>query len=76
MVRSAETVTDVHLLPGRLRMPVPGLLGNRRLGLRLERALATLPGIRSVRANPDSGRVLVLFDPRRLTPAPSPGPSI
>ncbi|HEY3366984.1 MAG TPA: HAD-IC family P-type ATPase [Symbiobacteriaceae bacterium] len=65
----AGTVLEVHSLPGRLRVPWPGLRGNRALAARLTKRLAQIPGIRSVQANPDSGRVLILYDPRRVTPA-------
>jgi hypothetical protein len=50
-----------HALRGRLRVYVPGLSESRRQTI--ERRLARLPGVRSARANPLTGNVLVHFDP-------------
>nr|QKW93838.1 cation-transporting P-type ATPase [Vitiosangium cumulatum] len=47
----------------RLRLEVPGLLGDKYLGRRLERTLETWPGVEEVRAEPRSGRVLVRYAP-------------
>jgi hypothetical protein len=50
-----------HALRGRLRVYVPGLSESRRQTI--ERRLALLPGVRSARASPLTGNVLVHFDP-------------
>ncbi|WP_342378770.1 cation-transporting P-type ATPase [Myxococcus stipitatus] len=59
----------------RLRLAVPGLLGDRSLGRRLERTFQTWPGIETVKAEPRSGRMLVRYAPHaplleRLEEAP------
>lgn len=61
----------------RLRLEVPGLLGNKYLGRRLERTLETWPGLEEAKAEPRSGRVLVRYAPgapllERLTEQPEP----
>ena len=50
---------------GRARIRVPGLYRSALVARQLEKSLRTHPGIHSVRANPRTGNVLVLFD-RRL----------
>jgi Ca2+-transporting ATPase len=47
----------------RLRLEVPGLLGNKYLGRRLERTIETWPGVQEAKAEPRSGRVLVRYAP-------------
>ncbi|MCE9667438.1 cation-transporting P-type ATPase [Myxococcus stipitatus] len=47
----------------RLRLAVPGLLGDRYLGRRLERTVHGWPGIEEARAEPRSGRMLVRYGP-------------
>jgi Ca2+-transporting ATPase len=44
----------------RVRVPVPGLLGDRRYASRVEETLESLPSVRHAEANVHSGRVLVL----------------
>lgn len=56
-----------HLLPGRLRMDVQGLLGNQSLAKKLAGRLSSLPGVRTGRVNPVSGQVLVLFNPKQVS---------
>ncbi|GAA2687566.1 MULTISPECIES: hypothetical protein [Actinosynnema] len=48
------------VVPGRQRWHVPQVRGNPRTAFVLETALPRLPGITHVRANPVTGRVLVL----------------
>ncbi|WP_177154595.1 HMA2 domain-containing protein [Actinosynnema pretiosum] len=48
------------VVPGRQRWQVPHLRANPRAAFALETALLRLPGITHVRANPVTGRVLVL----------------
>ena len=59
---------DAHHLPGRIRVPVRGLRGDRAFALRLQARLSRLPGVRLVHASPDSGRVLICYDPGCLDP--------
>ncbi|HZK17847.1 MAG TPA: cation-transporting P-type ATPase [Clostridia bacterium] len=54
-----------HLLPGRLRISVPGLLNNQELANRMAYRLARFPGVRLSYANPLTGRVLINFDHNR-----------
>lgn len=54
-----------HLLPGRLRISVPGLLSNQSLANMLARRLGKLPGVKAAHVNPLSGRVLIYFEPRK-----------
>ncbi|MGI5823009.1 MAG: HAD-IC family P-type ATPase [Dethiobacteria bacterium] len=55
--------TNFHLLPGRLRIGIPGLLNNQDLALQTAHRLAKFPGVRVSHANPFSGQVLIIFDP-------------
>ena len=55
--------TNFHLLPGRLRIGIPGLLNNQDLAFRIAHRLAKFPGVRVSYANPFSGQVLIIFDP-------------
>lgn len=57
---------EAHLLPGRLRIAMPGLRGSERRASFLTSRLGEYPGVRRAMANPDSGRVLILFDPGRV----------
>jgi len=50
------------VVPGRQRWELPGLLGNPALGRLVQRALLAAEGVREVRANPVTGRVLVRHD--------------
>ncbi len=54
--------THFHLLPGRLRLEVPGLLHNQLKAEELARRLASVPGIKVGYVNPVSGRVLLYFE--------------
>ncbi|MDB4894450.1 MAG: hypothetical protein JWN15_712, partial [Firmicutes bacterium] len=57
-----------HLLPGRLRVAVDGLMRNAHLGGLIVRQVAGQPGVRRVAANPWTGRVLVTFAQGQVTP--------
>jgi cation-transporting ATPase I len=50
----------VHAIPGRMRVHLPGWEGRRQRGV--EAWLRRVPGVRSVRANPLTGNVLIRFD--------------
>lgn len=52
----------IHLLPGRLRLDVPGLLHNQTLAEQLAKKLGSRPGIRVGYVNPVSGRILIYFN--------------
>lgn len=55
--------TNFHLLPGRLRIGIPGLLNNQDLAFQIAHRLAKFPGVRISHANPLTGQVLIIFDP-------------
>ena len=57
-----------HVLPGRLRLRAPVLIGQRRAADQLQRSLAGLDGIRAVAVSSVSGTVLVHFAPDRVRP--------
>jgi Ca2+-transporting ATPase len=46
----------------RLRLSVPGLLGDPLLARHLEETLSHYPGVRSARASTRSGRLLIIYD--------------
>jgi ATP-binding cassette, subfamily B, bacterial len=48
---------------GRMRLDLPATRARPDLAHAVEAALATVPSVRTVTANPTSGRILVLFDP-------------
>lgn len=56
----------MHLTPGRLRLRLLERRGDEAFARQVEQALAPLPGVTQVRANPVTGSVLVLFDPQQL----------
>jgi hypothetical protein len=72
-VASSKAPVILHAaLPGRLRFHLPGWLPGERAVL--ERRLGMIPGVREASAAPDTGNVLLLYDPkvtdpRRLTQA-------
>lgn len=57
----------IHLLPGRLRLSVPGLHGNQAMAGDLARRLSEIPGITAGQVNPVTGRVLIFFEPKQIT---------
>ncbi len=63
---TAGSVVPVHQrVPGRLRLEIEGLKGDRARAARLEDELPDLAGLHSVSASPTTGRVLVRFDPQQ-----------
>lgn len=55
--------TNFHLIPGRLRIGVPGLLNSQDFAHMMAHSLARFPGVKSSCANPVTGQVLINFDP-------------
>lgn len=53
---------DLHAVPGRLRIKIPGLRRNRHLADELCRQLNRLYGVESTSANSLTGSVLVCYD--------------
>ena len=66
MVSFAEPLRVLSLVPGRVRLHLPGWAGDGRH--RLEAELRRARGVRSVQANPLTGNVLIHFDPQATTP--------
>ncbi len=56
-----------HYIPGRLRLDIPGLPGNQAYAEKMARYLTGIPGISAGSVNPVSGRLLVFFNPGKLT---------
>ena len=59
----------VHALEGRLRIKVPEVRGSTDTAREVESRLRALPAVDQATANPITGNVLVLYDPRRITHA-------
>jgi Ca2+-transporting ATPase len=57
----------IRFLPGRLRVEVYGLKGNRSNAQKLEKTFSHLEGISIVRASADTGRLLVTFDEGKIS---------
>jgi len=55
-------MAPVSILPGRIRLDAPQLLGRPEECRRLDRRLAALDGVREVAVNSRTGRILVRFD--------------
>ncbi|HWR55899.1 MAG TPA: heavy metal translocating P-type ATPase [Negativicutes bacterium] len=53
---------DYRLLPGRLRIVIPGLRKNTLLAKQLVQHLNNIPGVKASSANPLTGRALIYFD--------------
>jgi hypothetical protein len=60
-------VTVESAIPGRVRLTLRELRGAPGLASAAEDALRELPGVRRVSANTTTGRILVEYDPARLT---------
>jgi len=56
----------VHILEGRLRIKIPKVKGSDGQAQELEQQLRQSTGIESVSANPITGNVLVLYNPRLI----------
>jgi hypothetical protein len=54
-----------HILPGRLRLRLPGLKRSRDRAEQLAAIARQVPGVTGATANPRTGSLLVLFDPAR-----------
>ncbi|MDR3565653.1 MAG: heavy metal translocating P-type ATPase [Negativicutes bacterium] len=67
MQSSVISSDGFRLLPGRLRLSVDGLRNNRAVACYLVRRMNATTGIKKAEANPLTGRVLIYFEPQRLT---------
>ncbi|MCZ8515642.1 HAD-IC family P-type ATPase [Paenibacillus filicis] len=59
----------IRMLPGRIRMEFYGLLHNPEAESRLKQALAALPGVTNAEPSSRTGRLLLLYDEKRIAPA-------
>jgi hypothetical protein len=66
---AAFAVNLVHHLPGRLRLRSAALKGNARAGEDIKGRLAAIAGLRSVTANPETGSLLLEYDPAVIAPS-------
>ena len=60
-------MTYFHTVPGRLRIKIPGLRRNLRLGKELHELLNRLSGVRSTSANILTGSLVVTYDPKMIS---------
>jgi len=56
-------------IPGRVRLWVEGVRGDRAHARSVQRALARLPGVRHAAASPLTGTALVHYDPSSTSPS-------
>jgi len=52
----------LHITGGRVRIKIPTVKNSREIAAKVEQLIIDQPGIESVKANPFTGNVLVLFD--------------
>ena len=64
----AGVMETTHVLPGRIRLRAPVLIGQHRAADQLKQSIAKLDGIRAVEVSPVSGSLLIQFAPNRVTP--------
>jgi copper chaperone CopZ len=57
----------LHALDGRLRVKVAAVKGSPQKAQEIECQLQQFDGLKQVTANPTTGSVLILYDPRRIT---------
>jgi hypothetical protein len=60
--------TDLHVIPGRIRVRSPLMRRDFERARRAEIDLAALPGITLARVNPATGSILLHFEPAQWTP--------
>lgn len=60
---------EVHAVPGRLRIKIPGMRRNVRLAQEVNHRLNSLFGVESTSANTLTGSVIVCYDPEVITPS-------
>jgi heavy metal translocating P-type ATPase len=63
-------IEAIHCLPGRVRVKIHGLKGNVPFAVSLENTLRRNEYVFHVKANPQTGKALILFDGERLPPKP------
>lgn len=56
-----------HFVPGRLRVLITGLRGNRKFAKSLEKTFANHESIHLFKANSQTGKALIVFDPTKVS---------
>lgn len=64
----AGVMETAHVLPGRVRLRAPVLIGQRRAADQIQESLSRLDGIRAVQVSSVSGSLLIHFEPDRVKP--------
>jgi hypothetical protein len=64
----AGVMETTHVLPGRLRLRAPVLIGQHKAADQLQKTLARLDGIRNVQVSSVSGSLLIQFVPDQVKP--------
>jgi cation transport ATPase len=54
-----------HQVPGRIRMKIPSAKGNPELLAEIQKTFSVVPGIEEVSVNPETGSVVLRYDPDR-----------
>jgi len=65
MLNSAD-IHISHFLPGRVRLRVSAIKGNRELAEQMRAAFCSVPGLTSLSCNTITGSVLITYDARRI----------
>ena len=52
-----------HQVPGRIRMKIPSAKGNPEQLEEYKQTLSLIPGIEQVEVNPDTGSIVLKYDP-------------
>ena len=65
-MKNEKDVQIVHALPGRVRLKVHRLKHNIAYAADIQRHLLEVPGITHLEANPQTGSLLILYDPSVL----------
>jgi copper chaperone CopZ len=66
-LHSVPRAAVVSCTPGRARISVVGLRGNGNLACAVQDLVLGLPGVQDVTANPVTGNILVVYDPRVIS---------
>src|SRR5919197_459487 len=62
----ASAVDVLHAIPGRLRVRIARLRGDAALAASVIDELSGVAGVEQIEANPVTGSLLIVFDPRRF----------
>jgi hypothetical protein len=59
----------IHHVPGRLRLQMPQLKGNRQVAKAACDNVIAIPGVEEARVSPVTGSLVIAYDQQQLTPA-------